>query len=125
MRVRSADHQGEGPFNQNCQFPFRYNDTDYNSCTEADNSGVAWCSTFTDELNNHIQGYWGNCVSEELELAQETFSNSTSTCSNSPYHICYATANYGFIQVDFTKRALEMSIRTPKEDEQITHIVNY
>ena len=125
LRVRSADHRGEGPFNQNCQFPFIYNDTEYDSCTEVDSPGVAWCSTFTDLQHNHLEGYWGRCEHQDRELAQQTFSNSTNTCSNSPYHICIATANYGYIQVDFNKRAVEMTIRTPKEDEQMTHIVKY
>ena len=125
MRVRSADHQGEGPFNQNCQFPFIYNDVEYNSCTEVDSPGVAWCSTFTDLNHNHHGGYWGNCEQEDRELAQETFSNSTYTCSNSPFQICSAAANYGFLRVDFAKQTLEMSIRTPKEDNQMTHIIKY
>ena len=125
LRVRSANHQGEGPFNQNCQFPFIYKDTEYNSCTEVDSPGQAWCSTFTDLHNNHLEDYWGHCEQTDRELAQQTFSNSTNTCSNSPFQICSAAANYGFLKVDFDQRILEMSIRTPQEDQQMTHIIKY
>ena len=125
LRVRSADHRGEGPFNQNCQFPFIYNDTEYNSCTEVDSPGVAWCSTFTDLQHNHLEGFWGRCEQLDRELAQQTFSNSTNTCSNSKFQICSAAANYGFLRVDFDRQILEMSIRTPVEDQQMLHIIKY
>ena len=36
LRVRSADHQGRGPFNQNCLFPFIYAGETYEDCTEAE-----------------------------------------------------------------------------------------
>ena len=44
LRVRSADHQGSGPFNQACQFPFTYRGQSYAACTAVDNDGVDWCS---------------------------------------------------------------------------------
>ena len=125
MRDRSADHEGDGPFNQNCQFPFRYGGVLYHSCTDVGNGGVAWCSTYTDAEDNHVAGYWGNCLARELELAQETFSNSSQSCSDSRYHVCTAAANYGFIAVNFEERVVEMSVRTPREGEQMSHIIKY
>ena len=53
MRDRSADHRGQGPFNQNCQFPFTYNGVTYDSCTDQDNAGVPWCSVFNDLFGNY------------------------------------------------------------------------
>ena len=125
MRDRSADHRGQGPFNQNCQFPFTYNGVTYDSCTDQDNAGVPWCSVFNDLFGNYQEGFWGNCLSRELELAQETFSNSSQSCSDSRYHVCTAAANYGFIAVNFEERVVEMSVRTPREGEQMSHIIKY
>ena len=68
---------------------------------------------------------WGNCGPQEAELAQLTFSNSSHTCSNNDYFVCTAKANYGFINVDFETRTVEMSVRTPTEKEQISHTITY
>ena len=35
LRRRSCDHQGSGPFNQACVFPFRYQGHTYTECTTA------------------------------------------------------------------------------------------
>ena len=56
LRVRSCDHQGSGPYNQGCVFPFVYKGVQYNSCTEADSPGLEWCSTLTDGSDNHLTG---------------------------------------------------------------------
>ena len=125
LRDQSADHRGEGPFNQNCQFPFTYKGIVYDECTDFENDGIPWCSVFVDEHGNHLPTYWGNCAPPEMELAQDTFSNSTETCSRNPYFICTAQANYGFIHVDFDMEKVEMSVRTPAEGEQMTHIISY
>jgi len=125
LRDRSADHHGRGPYNQNCQFPFIYNNITYNECTEVDNEGIPWCSVLVDFSNHHVPTFWGNCAPPEEELAQETFSNSTMTCSNNDYFICLAKANYGFIHVDFDNQEVDMSIRTPAEGEQISHKIKY
>jgi len=125
LRDRSANHQGSGPYNQGCVFPFVYKGERYTSCTEADSHGLEWCSTLTDVLDNHLTGYWGNCDSLENELAQNVFSNSTNTCSKSRFHICSAESNYGQISVDFDNRKVKMSIRTPDEQEEAYHEVSY
>ena len=124
LRVRSADHQGRGPHNQNCQFPFTYQGESYRDCTEVGNGGVAWCSVLVDELGNHQAGHWGNCGPLLQELAQQTFTNSTKTCQDT-FHICSAEANYGYIKVDFSSQTLEMGVRTPAEEELIYHRVSY
>ena len=54
---------GNAPYKP-CVFPFIYNGVKYNTCTYAGSQhteGVAWCSTSTDNYDNHIQGSWGNC----------------------------------------------------------------
>ena len=125
LKDRTADHRGEGPLNQNCQFPFIYNSVSYEDCTEVDNDGVPWCSVFVDAEHHHVPTMWGNCGPKEQELAQQTFSNSSHTCSNNDYFVCTAKANYGFINVDFEARMVEMSVRTPTEEEQISHTIKY
>ena len=55
-----------------CKFPFIYNNQTYFGCTNVENeegvSGVAWCSTKTNILNEHIEGEatFGNCNTECL-----------------------------------------------------------
>ena len=50
---------------KSCVFPFRYNGISYHRCTleQADEQGVAWCSTLVDENGNHVSGggHYGNC----------------------------------------------------------------
>ena len=125
LRDRSADHHGRGSYNQNCQFPFIYNNVTYNDCTDVDNEGIPWCSVLVDFSSHHVPTFWGNCAPPEEELAQETFSNSSMTCSNNDYFVCLAKANYGFIHVDFDNQEVDMSIRTPAEEEQISHRIKY
>ena len=124
LRVRSADHQGRGPHNQNCQLPFTYHGESYEDCTEVDNAGVAWCSVLLDTEGRHQPGHWGNCGPLEEELAQQTFSNSSHTCQDT-FHICSADANYGYIKVDFVSSSVEMGVRTPAEQEVISHKIHY
>ena len=45
-----------------CIFPFVYAQIQHSQCTTVGNNGTPWCSTKTDENNNHITGYWGNCA---------------------------------------------------------------
>ena len=61
----------------------------------------------------------------EAELAQKTAHNSTRTCSASPFHVCTAQTNYGFIQVDWAARTVQMGIRTPEEHQQVSHTIAY
>ena len=63
LRDRTADHRGEGPLNQNCQFPFIYNEVTYQDCTDVDNDGVPWCSVFVDPEGHHVPTMVGNCES--------------------------------------------------------------
>ena len=125
LRDRSADHRGEGPVNQNCQFPFTYDDVTYEDCTDVDNDGVPWCAVLVDSFGNAVPTMWGVCGPIQSELAQTTFSNSSQTCSNNDYFVCTAKANYGFIHVDWEARRVEMSVRTPTEEEQISHSIKY
>ena len=60
----------------------------------------------------------------EQELQQLAASNSTKTCSDT-FYICSAQANYGYIRVDFDSQRVEMGVRTPEEEEVMSHTVNY
>ena len=46
-----------------CVFPFRFNGTVYNHCTDAGEPGKYWCSTKTYQDGTHVggQGQWGYC----------------------------------------------------------------
>ena len=43
-----------------CVFPFKFRGVSHMNCTTIDGD-KAWCSTKTDENNNHIKGGWGYC----------------------------------------------------------------
>jgi hypothetical protein len=43
-----------------CVFPFIYNGTTYDKCTDAD-SNQLWCSTLTDVNNNLVEDNWTYC----------------------------------------------------------------
>ena len=69
------------------------------------------------------------------------FSNSSRTCSQSPFHICLAQvrpsvrrpsvnpsipqANYGYVEVNWAERRLRMGVRTPEEKEEMFHQIEY
>ena len=55
-KVTSGEHK-----NKPCVFPFIYVKVPYNKCTTIHNDGKPWCSTKTDENDNHIKSHWGNC----------------------------------------------------------------
>ena len=74
---------------------------------------------------NTVPGHWGNCGNIDDELVQETFSNSVNTCSNSPFFVCTAVSNYGYVNVDFESRELEMGFRTPYEGQLAFHRIKY
>ena len=88
-RHRTADHQGDGLFDKECNFPFRYQGVDYYNCTLVDEP-TEWCSTNTDSDGNHIAGSWGYCLEKEQELAQNLMYNGANTCTNQVAHICTA-----------------------------------
>merc|ERR1719500_1124870 len=67
----------------------------------------------------------GVCAPADEELIQESFSNSTKTCSQSKFHICTAQANYGLLSVDWESRSLTMGVRTPEEDEGMYHTIHF
>ena len=118
-------YKGCGVYNKNCQFPFIYEGVTYNECTTVDNVLTPWCSTLVTNTGQHVSGHWGNCAPLDQELAHTTFSNSTKTCAGSKYNICQAEANYGYIHVDFEKKELKMGIRTPVEEEEMSHSIKY
>ena len=96
-----------------CRLPFTYHGVTYEECTEggsrtpdncttahlaaADSAAAPWCSTLTTPAGEHVPGQWGHCAPLSLELAQQTFTNSTKTCADSRYRInllSYSCTNY-------------------------------
>ncbi|CAL4059350.1 unnamed protein product, partial [Meganyctiphanes norvegica] len=71
----SALAQGKLP----CQFPFIYKNITYSSCTTVDDpQDKRWCSTKTDNQNNHVSGggHYRECSKEEnLQLRQASSGN--------------------------------------------------
>jgi alkaline phosphatase D len=125
LRTRTCDNAGTGPMNKACIFPFIYGGVTYNACTGVGNGGVLWCSTKTDSSNVHVAGFWGNCAPVADELAQLAYSNSSKTCTQSKFHVCTATANYGGVKVDFAQKKVRMSVQTPHHLEEAYHEVTY
>jgi len=123
LREKSANWRGEGPYNRACVFPFIYQGSSHSSCVDIED-GTSWCSTKI-LFGVHVPGYWGVCAPADEELIQESFSNSTKTCSQSKFHICTAQANYGYLSVDWESRSLKMGVRTPEENEEMYHTIHF
>ena len=50
-----------------CKFPFIYKGVTYTECTTKDEeNGKFWCSTETDNQNNHIEGKWTHCTQPHM-----------------------------------------------------------
>ena len=59
------------------------------------------------------------------ELAQTAYSNTTRACTGSQYHICRAESNYGYVEVEFQDRTIKMGVRTPEEEQEAFHKINF
>ena len=88
LRVRTADYQGNGDFQYECNFPFLYEGVAYMNCTEV-GALKLWCSLKTIG-GYHVVGNWGYCLSENDELAQVTYFSGANTCTDQLSHVCSA-----------------------------------
>jgi alkaline phosphatase D len=89
LRIRTADNQGDGVFDKECNFPFISDGVTYTDCTSVGRL-TSWCAVVTDSSNNMIAGGWGYCLNKTQELAQDlTFSNEE-TCTDQVTHVCTA-----------------------------------
>jgi len=94
-----------------CIFPFKYNDVEYNVCTNANKhvtNNKPWCSTLVDGEGNHIggKGAWGNC-DESCPLQKSEF-NSRDTCECvSPF------------QCKWSMRAMSKALMLPRNHPKI------
>ena len=43
----------------------------------------------------------------------KSFSNLSTTCTQSPFHTCTSKAHYGMISVDFEKKIIRAGLKTP------------
>lgn len=61
---RATNHDNEQSETKACVFPFIYQGRRFTACTTVDDpAGKAWCSTRTDEYNEHVSANWGHCNS--------------------------------------------------------------
>jgi alkaline phosphatase D len=121
IRIRTADTQGDGMYQRECRFPFRYKGSEYNDCIELDQADL-WCAlkVDADDANEYVSGQWGNCMPKELELVPRgniTVSGEHS-CDDS-LHVCSARANYGGIEIDWDNNFMKLSIFTPHATEPV------
>lgn len=117
VRVRSAgDGDSGGLFHDECNFPFKYDGTEYNQCTNASHVRD-WCSTQTDSSGNHVSGNWGDCDDSANELVprDKIRYSGENICTDNYMHVCSAKANYGGVSMDWDKRELTLSVFTPHE----------
>eukprot|EP00095_Tigriopus_kingsejongensis_P002458 maker-scaffold1402_size43054-snap-gene-0.8 protein:Tk02458 transcript:maker-scaffold1402_size43054-snap-gene-0.8-mRNA-1 annotation:"hemolymph proteinase 5" len=64
--------------NRLCVFPFIYDGTNFNECTNRDDpDSKPWCSTLVDALGNHIPGNWGHCSCSSKVTTLETCDGKT------------------------------------------------
>ena len=120
LKRRKAQYNGLGPFIYECKLPFSFNGRVYNDCVKGNRPWQKpWCYIDARGYKDVI----GTC--EEDNQTQELFSNSTKTCHGSNFMVCRAVANYGYIDVDWEGRTLEMGIRTPAENEQMYNKIKF
>jgi alkaline phosphatase D len=122
VRVRSADHQGTGEFDNECNFPFKFGGVVYDDCT-SDGSEAPWCSIETETNGNHIDGRWGNCIPEDQELVPRSMQSygTSCKCTNQYHHTCTAQANYGGISVDWSMGRMKLAVytSTPHHEDEV------
>ena len=113
LKVRSADSAGDGIFQHECKFPFKYKGEEYNTCIKIDEE-TPWCATLVDMEKNYMPGDWGYCLPESDELVPRA--NITVSEENSGYealHVCKAQSNYGGIEVDWDNNLIQLYLFTP------------
>ena len=113
LKVRSADSSGEGPYQNECVFPFFYQGKEYRECTDVGEE-KPWCALQVDDKFEMVDGQWGYCrpIEEELVPAANITYSGENSCDQS-MHICKARANYGGIEVDWDNRYIDLDIFTP------------
>lgn len=113
LKVRSADNAGDGVYQHECKFPFKYEGVEHNDCFKGIEDRP-WCATLVDSNNNYKSGDWGYCRPEEDEPLPR--SNITTSGENSCYenlHVCKAQANYGGIEIDWNNSVIQLYLFTP------------
>ena len=121
VRVRSADRRGGGLYDQECNFPFVYEGVSYDDCADVFGSGVPACSTRTTSSNEHIDGQWGNCLTDEEELVpreRQRYSQENK-CADSYHFTCSAQANYGTMTVNWDEETITLALRTPHHNDPL------
>lgn len=93
LRLRTADNQGNGVFDKECNFPFIFEGITYTDCTMVGKDS-SWCAIATDSNDNYITGSWGYCLDKSLELAQDLRYSNEKTCTDQVTHVCTAQVSY-------------------------------
>ena len=119
LKVRSADTAGDGVYQRECQFPFKYEGVEYDDCIMG-TEDTPWCATLVDAERNYMSGDWGYCLPEGDELvprANITVSNEKS-CYEA-LHVCKAQANYGGIEIDWNNSLIQLYLFTPHATNEV------
>ena len=61
--------------NQECQFPFIFRGTEYNTCITGSRRQQPWCPTELDDSQSYITGKWGYCDTSKCPLGNLKFKN--------------------------------------------------
>ena len=69
-RTTSGSHK-----NQECQFPFIFRGTEYNTCITGSKRPQPWCPTELDSSQTYIRGKWGYCDTSKCPLGKLKFQN--------------------------------------------------
>lgn len=118
LKVRSADTKGNGFYEKECKFPFKYNGKEYNSCTSNGSKDGEWCGTKNFwPMNYGFPFFWGYCKPEEEDISMteniEMTTTALTSCSGNSFHVCGGGGFYGGIEVNWEDRTITMSAFTP------------
>ena len=59
--------------NKECQFPFTFRGTEYNTCITGSKRQQPWCPTELDNSGAYITGMWGYCDTSKCPLGSLKF----------------------------------------------------
>lgn len=110
-----ADTKGDGNYNKQCVFPYKYALVTYDRCITRDHDRP-WCYTQVDDNGTGVKGEWGNCASDGAAIPTGrvgVVTDKVSRLSTSDRHIINRSgSNYGLIDIDWDRKELTLSIET-------------
>ena len=91
-----------------CQFPFKFKNKTYNSCTKVENNGIDWCATTVHKTTLEARK-WGNCTEScptEDSIGKKDVFNVPNLASLLLNVNCKATRNSGKSEIGIKLKAL-------------------